>query len=52
MAAGNTTLLKPSESTPATSALMTELVAKYLDNDLVRVVNGAVPETTKVRAGL
>ena len=50
MAAGNTTLLKPSESTPATSALMTELVAKYLDNDLVRVVNGAVPETTKVRA--
>ena len=29
---------------------MTELVAKYLDNDLVRVVNGAVPETTKVRA--
>lgn len=29
---------------------MTELVAKYLDKDLVRVVNGAVPETTKVSA--
>jgi hypothetical protein len=27
---------------------MTELIAKYLDNDVVRVVNGAIPETTKV----
>ncbi|KAF9471948.1 NAD-aldehyde dehydrogenase [Pholiota conissans] len=48
IAAGNTTLLKPSESTPATSALMTELVEKYLDKDIVRVVNGAVAETTKI----
>ncbi|KAF9557043.1 NAD-dependent aldehyde dehydrogenase [Agrocybe pediades] len=48
IAAGNTTLLKPSESTPATSALMTELVHKYLDNDLVRVANGGVAETTKI----
>ncbi len=30
---------------------MTELIPKYLDNDLVRVVNGAVPETTKVCVG-
>jgi len=48
LAAGNTVLLKPAESTPATSALMAELVHKYLDNDLVRLVNGAIPETTKV----
>ncbi|KJA17586.1 hypothetical protein HYPSUDRAFT_192078 [Hypholoma sublateritium FD-334 SS-4] len=48
IAAGNAALLKPSESTPATSALMTELIGKYLDKDLVRVVNGAVAETTKV----
>ncbi|KAF8196110.1 NAD-aldehyde dehydrogenase [Pholiota molesta] len=48
IAAGCTTLLKPSESTPATSALITELSGKYLDKDLVRVVNGAVPETTKL----
>ncbi|KAF9051962.1 NAD-aldehyde dehydrogenase [Panaeolus papilionaceus] len=48
LAAGNTVLLKPSESTPATSALLAEVVAKYLDKDVVRVVNGAVPETTKL----
>lgn len=41
--------MKPSEATPATSALMTELVDQYLDKDLVRMVNGAIPETTKVR---
>jgi len=27
---------------------MTELIAKYLDKDVVRVVNGAIPEATKV----
>ncbi|KAF8958145.1 NAD-aldehyde dehydrogenase [Flammula alnicola] len=48
IAAGNTACLKPSESTPATSALMTELLEKYLDKDVVRVVNGAIPETTKL----
>lgn len=48
IAAGNTVCMKPSESTPATSSLMTELIAKYLDNDVARVVNGAIPETTKV----
>ena len=40
-------LLKPSELTQATSALIAELIPKYLDTDLVRVVNGGVPETTK-----
>ncbi|KAH9478226.1 Aldehyde dehydrogenase family 3 member A2 [Psilocybe cubensis] len=48
LAAGNSVCLKPSESTPATSALMTELVAKYLDTDLVSFVNGAIPETTRL----
>ncbi|THU84797.1 NAD-aldehyde dehydrogenase [Dendrothele bispora CBS 962.96] len=48
IAAGNTVVLKPSESTPATSALFAELFPKYLDNDLVRVVNGSVPETTRL----
>ncbi|KAJ2928248.1 hypothetical protein H1R20_g8864, partial [Candolleomyces eurysporus] len=48
IAAGNCTVLKPAESTPATSSLFAELVPKYLDNDLVRVINGAVPETTKI----
>jgi hypothetical protein len=27
---------------------MAELIAEYLDHDVVRVVNGAVPETTRV----
>ncbi|EAU89477.1 aldehyde dehydrogenase [Coprinopsis cinerea okayama7 len=48
IAAGNTVLLKPSESTPAVSSLLAELVPKYLDSDLVRVVNGAVAETSKI----
>ncbi|KAF9047766.1 Aldehyde/histidinol dehydrogenase [Panaeolus papilionaceus] len=38
LAAGNTDLLKPSESTPAKSALLAEVVAKYLDKDVVRVI--------------
>lgn len=41
-------MLKPSEATPASSALLEELIAKYLDSDLVTVVNGGIPETTKV----
>lgn len=41
-------VIKPSEQTPASSGLLTELLHKYLDNDLVRVVNGGVAETTKV----
>lgn len=49
IAAGNAVAIKGPESTPATTALMTELVAEYLDKDLVRVINGAVPETTRVR---
>ncbi|KAK7043033.1 Hexadecenal dehydrogenase [Paramarasmius palmivorus] len=48
IAAGNAAVIKPSESTPATSALLEELIPKYLDASLVRVVNGAIPETTKL----
>uniref|UniRef100_A0A0W0G7Y2 Aldehyde dehydrogenase n=1 Tax=Moniliophthora roreri TaxID=221103 RepID=A0A0W0G7Y2_MONRR len=48
IAAGNATVIKPSESTPATSALLAELVHQYLDTSLVRVVNGGIPETTKL----
>ncbi|KAJ3488890.1 hypothetical protein NLI96_g2510 [Meripilus lineatus] len=48
LAAGCTVLLKPSELAPAFAALVAELVPKYLDPDVVQVVNGAVPETTKL----
>src|SRR5277367_769724 len=40
IAAGNTVLLKPSEVAPASSALMAELVPRYLDNDAIAVVEG------------
>jgi aldehyde dehydrogenase (NAD+) len=40
IAAGNTVVLKPSEVAPASSALMAELVPKYLDTDAIAVVEG------------
>ncbi|GAC1408572.1 MAG: aldehyde dehydrogenase family protein [Mycobacterium sp.] len=40
IAAGNTVVLKPSEICPASSALMAELVPKYLDTDAVAVIEG------------
>lgn len=46
IAAGNCAIIKPSELAPATSAAIARLVPEYLDGDCVRVVEGAVPETT------
>ncbi|BBY27300.1 aldehyde dehydrogenase family protein [Mycolicibacterium sediminis] len=40
LAAGNAVLLKPSEVAPASSALMAELIPKYLDREAVAVVEG------------
>ena len=40
LAAGNAVVLKPSEVAPASSALMAELVPRYLDPDAVAVVEG------------
>ena len=40
IAAGNTVVLKPSEVSPASSALMAELVPKYLDPDAIVVIEG------------
>ena len=40
LAAGNAVVLKPSEIAPASSALMAELVPKYLDPDAVAVIEG------------
>lgn len=48
MAAGCAVVLKPSELTPATSTLLASLIAKYLDPEIVTVVNGAIPETTRL----
>ncbi|GJJ78369.1 hypothetical protein EMPS_10728 [Entomortierella parvispora] len=46
IAAGCTAIVKPSELSPHSSKLMTELIPKYLDNSAYLVVNGAVTETS------
>ncbi|HLS06068.1 MAG TPA: aldehyde dehydrogenase family protein [Wenzhouxiangella sp.] len=46
LAAGNCAIVKPSEIAAATSQLLAELVPEYLDRAAVRVVEGAVDETT------
>ncbi|PNX87431.1 aldehyde dehydrogenase family 3 member h1-like protein, partial [Trifolium pratense] len=46
IAAGNAVVLKPSEIAPASSALLLKLLGEYMDNSCVRVVEGAVDETT------
>ncbi|KAH8553761.1 Aldehyde/histidinol dehydrogenase [Umbelopsis sp. PMI_123] len=48
IAAGNTAVIKPSEVSAHTAALITELVPKYLNQDAYRVINGGVAETTVV----
>ncbi|XP_077249772.1 aldehyde dehydrogenase family 3 member H1-like [Tasmannia lanceolata] len=46
IAAGNAVVLKPSEISPSTSTVLARLVSKYLDTTAIRVVEGAVYETT------
>ena len=48
IAAGNTVVMKPSEISPATSALLGRLVPRYLDPSAVALVEGGVPETTEL----
>ncbi|TFY68960.1 hypothetical protein EVJ58_g700 [Rhodofomes roseus] len=48
IASGNAVLMKPSELSPAMAALLTELVPRYLDPELYQIVNGGIPETTKI----
>ncbi|KAI9344530.1 fatty aldehyde dehydrogenase [Zopfochytrium polystomum] len=48
--AGNAVVLKASEIAPFTAALLAEWLPKILDPTAVKVVNGAVPEATKVLA--
>ncbi|MED6218409.1 Aldehyde dehydrogenase 3 member I1, chloroplastic [Stylosanthes scabra] len=46
ISAGNAVVLKPSEIAPATSSVLLNLIEGYLDNSAIRVVEGAIPETT------
>ncbi len=51
LAAGNSAIIKPSELTPATSALIARLISDTFPADLVTVVEGAV-ETSKALLAL
>lgn len=46
IAAGNCAVVKPSELAPATSGVIARRVPEYLDGDCIKVVEGAVPETS------
>ncbi|KAK9270861.1 hypothetical protein L1049_026447 [Liquidambar formosana] len=46
IAAGCALVLKPSEVAPATSSLLAKLLEEYLDRSAIRVVEGAVAETS------
>ncbi|KAG8909315.1 hypothetical protein FRC02_007851, partial [Tulasnella sp. 418] len=48
IAAGNTVALKPSEQSQHMSALFAELIPKYMDPDVVGVLNGGIEETSKI----
>ncbi|KAI0760893.1 Aldehyde/histidinol dehydrogenase [Trametes elegans] len=48
IAAGDAAVVKPSEQTPAFSALIAELLPKYVDNELYHVINGGPEEATKI----
>lgn len=50
VAAGNCVVIKPSELAPATSALIADLVPRYLDRDAVCVVEGDAATTRDLLA--
>ena len=46
IAAGNTVVIKPSEMSPKTSALMAKLINENFDSGFLKVVEGGILETT------
>lgn len=48
IAAGNSVVLKPSEVAPKTSAVMARWLPEYLDSTCIKVIEGGIPETTKL----
>ncbi|WP_293752094.1 aldehyde dehydrogenase family protein, partial [uncultured Paraglaciecola sp.] len=48
ISAGNCALIKPSELSANMSKLVAKMVAQYLDNDAIDVVEGAVDQTTEL----
>lgn len=50
LAAGNTAVLKPSELAPATSAVLADLLPRFVDPEAVRVVQGDATTATALLA--
>ncbi|MGN0931829.1 aldehyde dehydrogenase family protein [Falsigemmobacter intermedius] len=50
LAAGNSAIVKPSELTPATSAVIAKIIASAFDPDLVAVAEGGVETSTELLA--
>ncbi|MFT5250083.1 MAG: aldehyde dehydrogenase (NAD+) [bacterium] len=48
ISAGNTVVVKPSEMSPKTSALMTRLINDTFDANYLKALEGGVPETTEL----
>ena len=48
IAAGNAVVMKPSEVSAATAAVLGRLVPQYMDTSAVAIVEGGVPETTEL----
>jgi len=48
IAAGNCSVIKPSELTPRTSVLIKELIERYFQKEFILVVEGGVEETTRL----
>ena len=48
IAAGNSVVLKPSEITGKVAKLLEDLIPKYMDTSMIRVVNGGPKETTEL----
>lgn len=48
IAAGNCAVIKPSEIAPHTSKLLAEQLPRYVDESCIQVVEGGIPETTKL----
>ena len=50
IAAGNCIVVKPSEVSVNSTKILADLMPKYFDSECIRVVTGAVPETTALLA--
>ena len=48
LAAGNTAVLKPSEMCPAVSSTAARLITRYFKPEIVSVVEGGIPQTTRL----